>query len=158
MTTDTRLLQQAVNLATLPEDTLLQVLGLQLLAIESPGTTVGIATYLSNTATMAKTAVQLEASEALLPASVSGIAEILKNSRERAENYLQSIKPKLRQALCKDGKLHENIEENIDKSETLIKMLTELISSGLQLPPILGSIAVTIAAWLCKTGVRQFCL
>lgn len=80
-----KVLNEGVRLMELSDETLLEVLGLQLLAVDHPGRAVGVAMYLSSSSEIVDVAqrIELGPTEALIPVSVAGIGEIIKQSRER---------------------------------------------------------------------------
>jgi len=156
---DSHLLQQGANLIDLPEETLLEVIGLQLLAIDQPGKAAVVAMHLSSTAQISQIAqrTQIEPSEALLPTSISIIAEIVRQNRQRAEAYLGSVTPKLKDALCQDGKPKDDFRQKFDRGTELIGILAIAVATALGLPSLVSSLTITLAAWLCKTGLDRFC-
>lgn len=158
MVFDDTLLRQGQKLTELGDDSLLEVIGLQLLALDPPSRAVNAGGYLSAavTATEMALATGVESTEGLLP-SFQVLSELLKENRRRAQMYLEELFPKLKAAMCENGSLRREFVIRFEAGELIVKVTAEAVAAATGLPPLCGSLVITVAAWFSKQGLDKLC-
>ena len=154
-------LKQATRLSEWSADELLEVLGLQLLARDEPAVAGGIVQYVGLVVAAGEARRKADAfpSEALIPASLAGLGDILQQSRERARAFLENTSTVLHKAICtEEGVCRPEVSKALDIGHDLcVQQLVPVIGSALGLPPSFWPIALTVAIFLMKTGLENFC-
>ena len=149
------LTEEAMRLLPISLDELYVVLGCQLLASVRPARVAGIMRYFSDlrgrgNAQDAKEKAPLPLDTIIESRRFETIYEELKQESTR---FLDDVREDLRRGLCTDDIL--TLADEIDSSSMQIIVL--IVNAILKLPPQIESISATVAAILCKPGLRSFC-
>lgn len=156
-TFDDALLKQGEKMVELNEDSLLEIIGLQLLAIDPPDRAMNVGSNLSAAETTGDLALAgVEKTEALLP-PFRIISQVLKQNRRRAQQYLDELLPRIKLAMCDGGKLKPQYANQLEAGELVIKVTAEVVANLNGLPPLFGSLTITIASWVSKRGLDTLC-
>jgi len=59
--------------------------------------------------------------------------------------------------MCEEGQLKRSFSERLEAGELGIKVAAEVVAASMRIPPVFGSLVITISAWCCKRGVSQIC-
>ena len=158
MAFDDRLLNQGQKLTEISDDSLLEVIGLQLFALDPPSRAVSAGGHLSAAviATDMALASGIETTEGLLP-TFQTLSELLKENRRRAEAYLNEVLPKLKAVMCDNGRLKREFAIRFEGGELIVKVTAEVVAAVTGLPPLCGSLVITVAAWFSKHGLESLC-
>jgi hypothetical protein len=146
---------EAMQLLPLGIDDLYMALGCQLLASEKPKRVAGIISYLS----AAKKARQARNLYATLPSKPDtsdweeGIDLICNELKQDGVRFLDEIRPELQKGVCNEDIL--TLADDINGSS--MQILVMIVGAILKMPPQFESISATLAAILCKSGLRDFC-
>jgi hypothetical protein len=146
---------EAMQLLPLGVDELYMILGSQLLAAEKPKRVAGIISYLS----AARKTRQARNLYETLPAKPDssdweeGIEIICNELRQDGVRFLDNIKPDLQKGVCNE----DIIALADDVNGSSMQILVMIIGAMLKMPPQFESISATLAAILCKLGLRDFC-
>jgi hypothetical protein len=146
---------EAMQLLPLGVDELYMILGGQLLASEKPKRVAGIISYLS----AARKAKQARNLYATLPAKPDrsdweeGIELICNELRQDGVRFLGQVKTDLQKGVCNEDIIA--LAEEINESS--MQILVMIIGAILKMPSQFESISATLAAILCKSGLRDFC-
>ena len=146
---------EAMQILTLEVDELYMVLGCQLLASEKPKRVAGLISYLS----AARKARQARNLYATLPAKPDtsdweeGIDLICNELKQDGVRFLDEIRPELQKGVCNEDIL--SLADDINGSS--MQILVMIVGAILKMPPQVESISATLAAILCKSGLRDFC-
>jgi hypothetical protein len=73
--------------------------------------------------------------------------------KQDGTRFLESVKEDLRQGLCNQDIM--NLADEISSSSMQIIVL--VIAAILKLPPQMESISATVAAIVCRSGLKEFC-
>jgi hypothetical protein len=146
---------EAMRLLPLGLDELYMVLGCQLLASERPTRVAGIISYLS----ASKKAMQARNLYATLPAKPetsdweTGLEQVCNELRQDGVRFLDEVKPELQKGVCNADII--SLADEINGSSMQIMVM--IVGAILKMPPQFESISATLAALLCKSGLRAFC-
>ena len=146
---------EAMRLLPLGVDELYMVLGCQLLASEKPTRVAGIISYLS----ASKKAVQARNLYATLPAKPersdweTGLDLVCNELRQDGIRFLDKVKPHLQKGVCNQDIL--SLADDINGSS--MQIIVMIVGAILKMPSQFESISSTLAALLCKSGLREFC-
>ena len=149
------LTEEAMQLLRISLDELYVVLGCQLLASVRPARVAGIMRYFSDLHdpgdtrdTEGKPPLPLDT-----PIGSGGLETIYEELKQDGTRFLDEVREDLRRGLCTDDIL--TLADEIDSSSMQIIVL--IVGAILKLPPQIESISATVAAILCKSGLRSFC-
>ena len=146
---------EAMRLLPLEIDELYMVLGCQLLASEKPTRVAGIISYLS----ASRKAKQARNLYATLPSKPepsdweTGLELVCNELRQDGVRFLDGVKPELQKGVCNEDII--NLADDINNSS--MQILVMIVGAILKMPTQLESISATLAALLCKSGLRDFC-
>jgi hypothetical protein len=146
---------EAMRLLPLGVDELHMVLGCQLLAAEKPTRVAGIISYLS----ASKKARQARNLYATLPSKPeasdweTGLEVVCDELRQDGIRFLGGVKEDLRKGVCNEDIIA--LADEINNSS--MQILVMIVGAILKMPPQFESISATLAALLCKSGLREFC-
>jgi hypothetical protein len=146
---------EAMRLLPLGVDELHMVLGCQLLASEKPTRVAGIISYLS----ASKKAMQARHLYATLPAKPeasdweTGLEQVCNELRQDGIRFLDEVKPDLQKGVCNEDII--SLADDINGSS--MQIIVMIVGAILKMPPQFESISATLAALLCKSGLREFC-
>ena len=146
---------EAMRLLPLGVDELYMVLGCQLLASDKPTRVAGIISYLS----ASKKAMQAKNLYAMLPSKPEasdwekGLELVCDELRRDGVRFLDEIKPELQKGVCNEDII--SLADDINGSS--MQILVMIIGAILKMPTQFESISATLAALLCKSGLREFC-
>jgi hypothetical protein len=146
---------EAMRLLPLGVDELHMVLGCQLLASEKPTRVAGIISYLS----ASKKAMQARNLYATLPSKPeasdweTGLDVVCDELRQDGVRFLDRVKGELRKGVCNEDII--TLADEINNSS--MQILVMIVGAILKMPPQFESISSTLAALLCKSGLREFC-
>ena len=146
---------EAMQLLPLGVDELYMILGCQILASEKPKRVAGIISYLS----AARKVQQAKNLYATLPSKPDrsdweeGIELICTELRGDGVRFLDEVKPELQKGVCNEDII--NLADDINGSS--MQILVMIVGAILKMPAQFESISATLAAILCKSGLRQFC-
>jgi len=155
---DEALLRQGQKLAELSDDVILEVIGLQLLAVDPPSRALAINGYISVAGMCGEVPGGGEEVQALLPSSLRAMADIVRENRRRAARYLQGLSPQIKDFMCDGGTLKREFAERLEAGELGIKVAAEIVAVVTGIPPVLGSLVITVSAWCCKRGLDRVCV
>jgi hypothetical protein len=146
---------EAMQLLPLGVDDLYMVLGCQLLASEKPKRVAGIISYLS----AARKAAQARNLYSTLPAKPDtsdweeGLDLICNELKQDGVRFLDEIRPELQKGVCNEDII--SLADEINGSS--MQILVMIVGAILKMPAQFESISATLAAILCKSGLRDFC-
>jgi hypothetical protein len=146
---------EAMQLLSLGIDELYMVLGCQLLASAKPTRVAGIMSYIA----AARKAREAKNLYAALPASPGasewgeGFDLICNELRLDGTQFLDEVKESLRKGVCNEDIV--SLADEIDASS--IQIIVMIIDAILKMPPRFEAISATLAAIVCKLGLREFC-
>ena len=146
---------EAMRLLPLGVDELHMVLGCQLLASEKPTRVAGIISYLS----ASKKAMQARNLYKTLPSKPeasdweTGLEVVYDELRQDGIRFLDGVKDDLRKGVCNEDII--TLADEINNSS--MQILVMIVGAILKMPPQFESISATLAALLCKSGLRDFC-
>jgi hypothetical protein len=146
---------EAMRLLPLGVDELYMALGCQLLASEKPTRVAGIISYLS----ASKKAMQARHLYAMLPAKPetsdweTGLEQVCDELRQDGVRFLDEVKPELQKGVCNEDII--SLADEINGSS--MQIIVMIVGAILKMPPQFESISATLAALLCKSGLREFC-
>jgi hypothetical protein len=146
---------EAMELLPLGVDELYMVLGCQLLASEKPKRVAGIMSYLS-AARKARQARNLYATLPSKPGTSDweeGLDLVCDELRQDGVRFLGEVKDDLQKGVCNEDII--SLAEDINGSS--MQIIVMIVAAILKMPPQFESISATLAAILCKSGLRDFC-
>jgi len=138
---------EALQLLPMGLQELYMLLGCQLLVTAKPTRVAGIMSYLS-AARKAKVAKELYATLPLNPVA-SDWSELVRDGM----SFLEEVREELRKGTCNEDIF--TIAEKIDASS--MQIIVMIVGAILKMPPQFEAISATLAAILCKLGLREFC-
>ena len=148
------LTSEAIKLLAIGLEELYVVLGCQLLGYSRPSRVAGIMRHQLALKKM------IEATEMYEPLALKDVADwgrkfelMYDELKQDGARFLESARLNLQDALCTEEILA--FSDNINSGNMQIIVL--LIAAVLKMPPQIESVAATIAAILCKSGLRTFC-
>jgi hypothetical protein len=146
---------EAMQLLSMGVDELYMVLGCQLLASARPTRVAGIMSYLA----AARKAREAKNLYATLPSSPSpadwgeGFELICNELMRDGTQYVVEVKEGLRKGVCNEDIV--SLADEINASS--MQIIVMIIDAMLKLPPQFEGISATLAAIVCKLGLREFC-
>jgi hypothetical protein len=146
---------EAMQLLPMGIDELYMVLGCQLLAAAKPTRVAGMMSYLA-AAQKAKEAKNLYAT---LPSSPSasdwgeGFEVICNELMRDGREFVEEVKVELRKGVCNEDIV--SLADEINASS--MQIIVMIIDAILKMPPQFEAISATLAAIVCKLGLRNFC-
>jgi hypothetical protein len=149
------LTSEAMKLLTIGLEELYVVLGCQLLGSSRPARVAGMMSYLS----ALKKAIETKDMYETLSFDNDvadwgrGFDVMYEELKRDGARFLDSVRGDLRKALCNEDIL--NLADEITSNTMQIIVL--VIAAILKMPPQIESISATIAAILCKSGLKDFC-
>jgi hypothetical protein len=149
------LTSEAMQLLPQEVDELYMLLGCQLLVSEKPTRVAGIAGYLS----AARKARKAKNLYAMLPSKPDaadweqGLESICNELIQDGMRFLDQVKEELRKGVCNEDII--NLADDINESS--MQILVMIVGAVLKMPLQFESVSATLAALLCKSGLRDFC-
>ena len=146
---------EAMQLLPMGIDELYMVLGCQRLAAAKPTRVAGMMNYLA-AAQKAKEAKNLYAT---LPSSPSpsdwgeGFEVICNELMRDGREFAEEVKGELKKGVCNEDIV--SLADEINASSMQIVVM--IIDAILKMPPQFEAISATLAAIVCKVGLRDFC-
>jgi hypothetical protein len=146
---------EAMRLLPLGVDELYMVLGCQLLASDKPTRVAGIISYFS----ASEKAMQAKNLYATLPSKPEaadwekGLELVCDELRRDGFRFVNEVKPDLQKGVCNEDII--SLADDINGSS--MQIIVMIIGAILKMPPQFESISATLAALLCKSGLREFC-
>jgi hypothetical protein len=146
---------EAMQLLSMGIDELYMVLGCQLLASAKPTRVAGIMSYIA----AARKTREAKNLYAKLPASPSpaewgeGFDLICNDLRRDGIQFVDEVKESLRKGVCNQDIV--SLADEINPSS--MQIIVMIIDAILKMPPQFEAISATLAAIVCKLGVRDFC-
>jgi hypothetical protein len=146
---------EAMRLLPLGVDELYMILGCQLLASEKPTRVAGIISYLS----AAKKAMQAKNLYETLPSKPeasdweAGLEQVCNELRQDGVRFIDAVKPDLQKGVCNEDII--SLADDINASS--MQILVMVVGAILKMPAQFEAISATLAALLCKSGLRVFC-
>jgi hypothetical protein len=146
---------EAMKLLTLGIEELYVVLGCQLMVLSRPGRVAGIMSY----QTVLKKVIETQDMNVRLPIPSDlkdwgrGFNVMYEELKQDGMKFLDAIKDELHKGLCNEEILA--MADDITSSSMQIVIL--IIGAILRMPPQMESVSATVAAILCRSGLRNFC-
>jgi hypothetical protein len=146
---------EAMRLLSMGSEELYMVLGCQLLASAKPTRVAGMMNYLS----AARKAREARNLYAILPSTPTasdwgeGFELICNELVQDGNQFVNEVKEELRKGLCNEDIISLTDEINASSMQIIVM----IIDAILKMPPQFEAISATLAAILCKSGLREFC-
>ncbi|HWP58359.1 MAG TPA: hypothetical protein VNL14_10755 [Candidatus Acidoferrales bacterium] len=141
------LTEEAMRLLPVEIEELHVILGCQLLASTSPARLGAIMKRVAGARAAPNDAARAQG------ASLAELEPICEELKRDGVRFLAEVREDLRRALCTEDILA--LADEIDSSSMQIVVL--IVGAILKLPPQIESISATVAAILCRVGLRNFC-
>jgi hypothetical protein len=146
---------EAMKLLALGVEELYVVLGCQLMVLSRPGRVAAIMSY----QTALKKVIETQDMDVRLPIPTDltdwgrGFNVMYEELKQDGMRFLDAIRDELHKGLCNEEILA--MADDITRSSMQIIIL--VIAAVLRMPPQMESVSATVAAILCKSGLRDFC-
>jgi hypothetical protein len=146
---------EAMKLLTIGVEELYVVLGCQLLGSSRPARVASVMSYL----TALKKVVETQAMDESLSFGTSltdwgkGFDVMYEELKQDGARFLDSVRNELRNGLCNEEILA--LADEITASSMQIIVL--IVAAILRMPAQIESISATVAAIICKSGLKEFC-
>lgn len=149
------LAEEAMKLLPMGLDNLHVILGFQLLSAGPPSRVAGITSYLGafRQATEAKRLYRPLALKPNMTEWREGVDLIYEELRQDGLRFLEAKKEELCKGLSNEEVIHLSERITIGGMQVLVLIVGAL----LKLPPQLEPICASVAAIVCKVGVKKFC-
>ena len=146
---------EAMKLLSIGVEELYVVLGCQLLGSSRPARVAGVMSYL----TALKKVLETQAMHESLSVTTNfadwgkGFDSMYEELREDGTRFLSSVKNELRNGLC-----NEEILALADEiTPTTMQIIVLIVAAILRMPTQIESVSATVAAIICKSGLKEFC-
>lgn len=146
---------EAMQLLSMGTEELYMILGSQLLVSAKPSRVAGIMNYLS-AAKKAREAKELYTTLPESPAASdwsAGLELIYNDLIQDGVRFVEEVKDELRKGVCNEDIFA--LSEKIDTS--VMQIIVMVIGAVLKMPVEFENVSATLAAILCKSGLREFC-
>jgi hypothetical protein len=146
---------EALQLLPMGLQELYMLLGCQLMVTAKPTRVAGIMSYLS-AARKAKVAKELYATLPLNPVASDwgeGLELIESELVQDGLSFLDAVREELRKGICNEDIF--TIAEKVDASS--MQIIIMIVGAILKMAPQFETVSATLAAILCKLGLREFC-
>ena len=145
---------EAMKLLSIGVEELYVVLGCQLLGSSRPARVAGVMSYLTALKKVLETQAMHE------PLSFTNLADwgkgfdtMYDELKQDGARFLDSVRNELRNGLCNEEILA--LADEITTSSMQIIVL--IVAAILRMPAQIESISATVAAIICKSGLKEFC-
>jgi hypothetical protein len=146
---------EAMRLLTIGLEELYVVLGCQLLGSSAPSRVVGIISYQTALKKVIETQDMYKGSSfgTNLTEWGKGFESMYEELKQDGTHFLDSFRADLRNGLCNEEIL--NLADEITNSSMQIIVL--IVAAILKMPAQIEAVSATVAAILCKSGLKSFC-